>query len=493
MTQSKGKPSVSNNYIMNLLVNIFTLLVPLITTPYISRALGSESIGIYSYCLSIETYFVVLGSLGIPTYAKREIASARGDKNRLNQIFSELLTMQAAILTVAIILYALITIGFNAKYRLMFAMCGIGIVAAVFDVSWLFLGLENFKIIVRRSIVFKAICVALIFILVKKPEDLYIYALSLMLANLLCNMWLLISARRYVRYQYPGIKKIFKHIKPAFFLLLPSMVTTVYAVIDKTMLGMISGNMSEVGFYEQSQKIVTLSLTLITSLGAVLMPRLAALFSEGNETEFHRYINKGVSAICFVALPLAAGCFVVSDNLVPWFYGAGFEKIVVLLKIFAPMLFFMGISDLIGVQAFVAIRKEKQLLIINIITTVINLTLNAVLIPKYLAYGAAFATMISELVKCIIFIVSGRAYLEIKPLIRTMDKYFVASVLMGLIVWLVQMKWLSASSILHTVYLIAVGGVLYCAMLLVAKDEWMLKCLGILRSQINRMRGRKAA
>lgn len=138
MTQSKGKPSVSNNYIMNLLVNIFTLLVPLITTPYISRALGSESIGIYSYCLSIETYFVVLGSLGIPTYAKREIASAREDKNRLDQIFSELLTMQAAILAIAIVLYASITIGLNTKYRLMFAMCGIGIVAAVFDVSWFF-------------------------------------------------------------------------------------------------------------------------------------------------------------------------------------------------------------------------------------------------------------------------------------------------------------------------------------------------------------------
>ncbi len=406
-------------------------------------------------------------------------------------IFSELLTMQAAILTVAIILYALITIGFNAKYRLMFAMCGIGIVAAVFDVSWLFLGLENFKIIVRRSIVFKAICVALIFILVKKPEDLYIYALSLMLANLLCNMWLLISSRRYVRYRYSGIRQIFKHIKPAFFLLLPSMVTTVYAVIDKTMLGMISGNMSEVGFYEQSQKIVTLSLTLITSLGAVLMPRLAALFSEGNEAEFHRYINRGVSAICFVALPLAVGCFVVSNNLVPWFYGPGFEKITVLLKIFAPMLFFMGISDLIGVQAFVAIRKEKQLLIINIITTVINLSLNAVLIPKYLAYGAAVATMISELVKCVIFIVSGRTYLEIRPLIRTVVKYCITSLIMGAAVWLVQMKWLSVSSILHTVYLIAFGGILYCGILLLTKDEWMMKCWGIVRSLINKIRKRK--
>ena len=145
MNKVSSKPSVANNYIMNLLVNVFTLLVPLITTPYISRALGSESIGIYSYCLSIEAYFVVLGTLGIPTYAKREIASVRGDEKKLNQTFSELLTMQVCILLISIALYIIITIGINTKYRLMFVMCGLGIVAAVFDVSWLFLGMENFK------------------------------------------------------------------------------------------------------------------------------------------------------------------------------------------------------------------------------------------------------------------------------------------------------------------------------------------------------------
>ncbi len=491
MMDLKGKPSVSNNYIMNLLVNIFTMLVPLITTPYISRALGSESIGIYSYCLSIETYFVVIGTLGIPTYAKREIASARENHAKLNQIYSELLTMQAVMLSLAIALYAFVTIVVNTKYRLMFAMCGIGIVAALFDVSWLFLGLENFKIIVTRSVVFKAICVALIFLFVKKADDLYIYALSLMLANLFCNVWLLVTSRKYVRYSFPGFGRILKHIKPAFFLLLPSMVTTIYAVIDKTMLGMISGNMSEVGFYEQSQKIVTLSLTLITSLGAVLMPRLAALFSEGNQADFHKYINKGISAICFVSLPLAVGCFVVSDNLVPWFYGSGYDKIALLLKVFAPMLFFMGLSDLIGVQAFVAIHKEKQLLIINIFSTVVNLALNALLIPKYLAYGAAFATMLSELVKCAVFIACGRSYLEIKAFFQTMAKYFIVSLIMGGVVWCVQLRWLNDSSIINTMLLIVLGAISYGGVLLITKDDWIMKSINFVQVFIGKLSKRK--
>lgn len=486
MSESEKKPSISNNYIMNMLVNVFTLLIPLITTPYISRTLGSESIGIYSYCLSIETYFVVLGTMGIPTYAKREVASVREHKEKLNQTFSEVLTMQVGMLLASIVLYLAITVGINTRYRQMFAMCGIGILATVFDVSWLFLGLENFKIIVTKSVAFKAICVALIFLFVKDKGDLYIYALSLMLANLLCNIWLFVSARQYVQYYFPSLKSIGKHLKPAFFLLLPSMVTTVYAVIDKTMLGMISGEMSEVGYYEQSQKIVTLSLTLITSMGAVLMPRLAALFGEGNKSEFHRYINNGVSAICFVSLPLAVGCFVVSNNLVPWFYGTGFDKIKELLKIFAPMLVFMGMSDLIGAQLFVSIRKEKQLLIINILTTAINLTLNAILIPHYLSHGAAFATMISEFVKCTIFIVLGRKYLKKEKLLFAIARYGFVAATMGFIIWLLQVKVFTTPSFINTMILIAIGGMIYIAMLFVLRDEWVQRCFGIIKSMVKR-------
>ena len=479
MNEIKSKPSVSNNYILNLLVNVFSMLVPVITTPYISRALGSESIGIYSYCLSIETYFVVLGSLGIPTYAKREIASVRNDKNKLNRTFSELLIMQVVLIILSLALYIIFAIFINSKYRLMFSVCGLGIFAAIFDVSWLFLGVEDFKTIVRRSVVFKAICVALIFLFVKKPEDLYIYALSLMSANLLCNFWLIFSSKKIIKFQRPSFNSILKHFKPSLFLLLPSMVTTVYAVIDKTMLGMISKNMSEVGYYEQSQKIVTLSLTLITSLGAVLMPRLAALFSEGKKSEFNHYINKGISAICFVSLPLAVGCFIVSDNLVPWFYGPGFEKITILLKIFSPMLFFMGLSDLIGVQAFVALRKEKQLLIINIATTAINLILNAILIPHFLCVGAAFATLISELIKCVVFIVLGYRYIEILSLIKSLLKYSVIAIIMGISLFFIQSRYINSSSIINTIVLVIIGGLIYLLCLLILKDNWLNKCFEV--------------
>lgn len=475
--QTRGKPSVSNNYILNMLVNIVTLLAPLITTPYISRTLGTDSIGIYSYCLSIETYFVMLGTLGMPVYAKREIATVRNDENKLNERYSELITLQITTLSLALVLYVLLTVVLNTQYRYMFLACGLGIVAALFDVSWLFLGLENFAIIVRQGITFKLVCIALIFAFVKKPQDLYIYALCLMLANLVCNVWVFISAIKRVKYKRPSFKKVFHHLKPAFVLLLPGMVTTIYAMIDKTMLGTMSGSMAEVGLYEQSQKIVTVSLTLITSLGAVLMPRLATLFGQNDFQQFRAYVVKAVSVTCFISIPLAVGCFAASDNIVPWFYGAGFEKIKTLLKIFAPMFLFMGMSDLIGSQIFIATKREKKLLWINLATVVINLSLNYMLIPQYQACGVAFATVVSEMVKCAIFLISSRHYLDFGTVGKSLLKYSAAAAVMFVVVRWVEGLLVMEPSIISTGILVASGGAAYGLLLLLAKDQWVFKLL----------------
>lgn len=471
------KPSITNNYIMNSLVNIFKLFLPLVTTPYISRRLGAQKLGIYSYCMSFRTFFVVIGALGIPLYAKREIASSRGDSEKLNRTFSELLTLQATTLLISIILYTVFIAAPNAQYREIFLILEIEMLSEIVEVSWLYLGMENISLLLWRTVTFKSIFVVLIFLLVKSEEDLPLYTFSLVFANCFCNVWLFISSRKYAQYRLPPFENVIRHLKPTIVLLLPDMVTKIYTIIDKTMLGALSGNMSEVGFYEQSQKIVTLILTLATSLGAVLMPRLSLLYSEGKQEEFHGYMDKGCSMMCFISMPLAVGCFCVGYNLVPWFFGSGFDEVVGLLKIFSPMFVFMGLNDLIGVQAFVATRKERRLLIVNVITTVINLALNALLIPRYLAAGAAVATVISEAVKCAIFLADGRSYLSISVVMTSALKYGAAAAAMGFALWRLQTTPLGVPSFTHTLLLALCGGFLYAAILFLVRDRWMLKSL----------------
>lgn len=481
------KASIKRNYFLSLFINILSLLIPLITTPYISRKLGANGIGIYSYCLSIETYFVILGTLGIPTYAKREIAINRNNSQKLNKIYSELITLQIIMLSISIILYSAITLLVLPTHHLMFLMCGIGIIAAIFDVSWLFQGIEDFATIVKRGIIFKLICLILIFLLVRDESSLYIYAFSLMITNLVCNIWLFSSAKKLIKYKRPNLGQVFRHFKPALYLLLPSMITAIYAVIDKTMLGAITGNMSEVGYYEQSQKIVTVSLAVITSLGAVLMPRLALLNSEKNLVLFKKYLDKGISALSLLSIPIATGCAIVSNNLVPWFYGEGFEKIIYLLKIFSPMYIFMGISDLIGTQLLLATNKEKSLLRINLATTVLNLTLNALLIPKLQSYGAAIATLISEFIKCISFVIVSRKYISIRNAIKDQSKYLAISLIMGALLLYLRITIVKEPTIINTAIMVIVGATVYVAMLLITKDKWAKQLI----DPIHEIMGRK--
>ena len=480
------KTSVKKNYFLSLFINILFLLVPLITTPYISRVLGANGIGIYSYCLSIETYFVIIGTLGIPTYAKREIAINRNNPKKLSRIYNELLTLQMLMLSISLIAYVIITLLVLPEHHLMFMMCGIGIIAAAFDVSWLFQGIEDFTTVVKRSIIFKIICLLLIFLLVRNESSLYIYALSLMITNLICNFWLFYHAKKIVKREHVSIKQTFKHFKPAIYLLLPSMVTAIYAIIDKTMLGAITGNMSEVGYYEQSQKIVTVSLAIVTSLGTVLMPRLALLNGENNMQLFKKYLNKGISALTLLSIPIATGCVIISNNLVPWFYGDGYDKIVYLLKIFSPMYIFMGISDLIGTQLLMSIKKEKVLLEINIVATIINLTLNAVLIPGFQSYGAAIATLISEFIKCISFVIVSRKFINIGNTLKDLIKYLTISLTMGIPLLYLRTFVTNRPTIINTAIMIIVGCTVYLAILLIVKDKWVYSLINSTYKKIRR-------
>lgn len=471
------KHKVSVNYLFNLMFNVLTLIAPLITTPYISRVLGAEAIGTYSFCFSISTYFVVAGMLGIPTYAKREIAFVREEPYRLNGLFSELFTLQMYTLSLSLILYILF-VSLYGKFTYIFFACGLGIFAALFDVSWLLAGLEEFKKIVGRNFLIKLINIFAIFIFVKESEDLYIYAYCIMGANFLGNLWLFAVSFHYVHYRRVDFKRIVRHIKPAVILLLPTMVTTITAVIDKTMLGAMSGNMSEIGFYEQSQKIITLSVTLITSLGAVLMPRFASLYSNRDDSKLIDFVGKGLNAVSFAAMPLAFGIFAVADNLVPWFYGLDFEKVIHLIKIFSPMLVFLGINDLIGIQVLAATKNEIKLLIINIIGTCSNLILNLFLIPQFLCLGAATATVISESVKCFLFLYVGKKYIGNRSYVFGVIKYGCVAGLMAIIMKVCNLGRLRISSLLHTVCLIVIGGISYIIILLAIRDKWCYQMMG---------------
>lgn len=286
-----NKQSITKNYLYNLFYQILIIIVPLFTTPYLSRVLGAESIGIYSYTLSITTYFILLGSLGVAKYGQREIAYVQDDKQKISKIFFEIVSMRFITLGISLLLFyfSFCTQGnYNVYYRILI----LEIIANSLDISWFFQGLEEFKKTVVRNTIVKLASIVCIFTFVKSANDLYKYFLIYVLSTLIGNISMWMYLPKYLKKIKIKELKILQHLKPTVVLFIPQLATQLYTVLDKTMIGTIVSDKSEVGFYEQAQKLVKLLLTIATSLGAVMAPRMASTFASRQSRKIKRIYEK---------------------------------------------------------------------------------------------------------------------------------------------------------------------------------------------------------
>lgn len=342
-----AKKSIAKNYIYNLIYQTLTLILPLITTPYISRVLGAEGIGIYGYTYSIVSYFILFGSLGVALYGQREIAYTSEHPEKRMKTFLEIVIFRFITVAIAIVVYFL-TFMRAGEYQVFYKILLFELIATAFDISWFFQGLEEFKKTVIRNILVRLVSVSLVFIIVKNPEDLirffWIYSLADFIGNL--SLWLYLP--KYFKGQKIKNLNIWVHIAPILLLFIPQIANQVYNMLDKTMIGKIIPDKTEVGYYEQAQKVIRLLLTIVTSLGVVMIPRMASTFASGNKQKVNDYMKKSFNFVFFLSFPLIFGIISISKAFVPIFFGAGYDKVVVLINIISPIVLLLGIANATG-------------------------------------------------------------------------------------------------------------------------------------------------
>ncbi len=469
-----SKKSITKNYIYNLAYQILIILLPIITTPYLSRVLGAENIGIYSYTLSIVTYFILFGSLGISMYAQREIAYVQDDKYKRSKIFWEILILRFTTLAISMVIYYFTYVN-GTQYQMYYKILLIEIVATCFDISWYFQGMEDFKKTVFRNTLVKIISIALIFLLVKKPEDLFKYFVIYVVSNLVGNisLWLYISKLL----EKIKIKELhpLKHLKPTIGLFIPQIAIQVYTLLDKVMIGAIIDDKSEVGYYDQAQKIIKMLLTVVTSLGTVMIPRMANTFANGNKKQIKEYMKKSFRFVYILSIPIILGIIAVSDKFVPIFFGDGYEKVSIIMKLISPILLIIGLSNVIGSQYLLPTKRQKEYTISVVCGAVVNLILNACLIWKYGAIGASIGTVIAELTVTSVQIFYTRKDFKWKEIIKMSFNYLVASLLM-FVVCLIIGNNINSNFVSLIVQVIA-GGSVYGVTLLVFKDNMVMELL----------------
>ncbi len=400
-----------------MLNTVTQVLYPLVVFPYASRILLADYIGQVDFFNSIIQYIILFSSLGIPLYAVRESARVRNDAKELSKVSLEIVILHTFLtlfgyLIVFILCFSVDKIAADLP---LFLLLSLNIIFNAIGCNWLFQGVEDFKYITLRGLLVKAICVVFLFVCVHSREDLIWYALLTVIGTVGGNVFNLWRMRLYVKpywHKWNDLN-IKRHIKPILKIFALNLIISIYVNLDLVMLGFLKDD-SAVGYYTAAHKIEKILLTVVTSLGAVMLPRLSNLIAEGNKDEFDRLSQKSVDFIIFLSFPIFLGLIVVSEPLIHLFCGDSYEPAITTLKFLSPVILIIGLSNLIGIQVLYPQGKENLVIISTAVGAVVNFGINWFLIPVYGSDGAAFATLIAELCVTITQIIIGAKYLPFK-------------------------------------------------------------------------------
>ncbi|MEQ9764771.1 oligosaccharide flippase family protein [Streptococcus sp. ZJ151] len=414
------------NMFYNASYQMLALILPLVTVPYVARVLSPEGVGLNAYTNSIVTYFTLAGALGIGLYGNREIAFVQKDKYQRSKLFCELVILKCCSVGLATLLY----LGFvltRDKWQIYFLLQGINLLATMFDISWYFIGIEDFKKIVIRNTIVKLTTVILTFVLVNDKGDLGLYiflvAFSMFLGNLTVWPFLKGEVDRVPLKQL----QILRHVLPAIQLFLPQITTQIYLSLNKSMLGAMDSVVSA-GYFDQSDKVIRVLFTLVAALGGVFLPRLSSLFSENRESEAKYLLLKLIDLSNAISLLMIGGVIGVSSTFAVFFFGEGYSEVGELMAVQSLMILMISYGNALGTQYLLAARRTRAYTMSAIAGLITNIILNFVLIPKMGAMGAIIATVTTEFVVSIYQAVSLRDVFTFGELTHGLWKYALASI-----------------------------------------------------------------
>lgn len=450
--------TLKKNYIYNLTYQILILVLPLITAPYLSRIVGVKGVGIYSYTYSIVYYFMLMTLLGVNNYGNRTIAKVREDKKELSKSFWGIYCLQLFMGSIMLILYYFYIILFNNEYKLIGLIQGIYIVSAILDINWFFLGTEEFKKTIKRNIFIKFGTVILIFTLVKSKNDLWIYTLIMAGMTCLSQLILWFFLRKRISFEKINLNEIKHHLKKNIILFIPVIAVSLYKIMDKIMLGVIA-NISEVGFYENAEKIINIPLTTITALGTIMLPRASNLVAKGDNEKIKKYMSKSISLVMFLSFAMCCGLIGIGYNFAPLYFGKEFQKTGILIMMLAITLPFLSFANVLRTQYLIPNERDKTYIISVSLGAITNMIMNLIFIPKLGSIGACFGTIIAEGSVMLHQTISVWKELEVKKWIKDILPFLLKSIIMFLIIY--PMNYININSILRLSLQVILGILIY--------------------------------
>jgi len=475
------------NAMMNMAKVVSALIFPLITFPYTSRILGPVGTGNVGFATSLVSYFVLLGSIGIPLYGIREVARIREDRKALAVLVQELLVLHAGA-TLFSFLAFLCLIAFNGKVKaesILFLVASASIPLSLLSMEWLYQGLEEYVYMTVRSICFSAVSVVALFLFVHHRSDYVVVAGISVVASLgssVLNFW---NARRHVFVRPQQRWDFRRHLKPLAAVYALNFITSIYLNLDSVMLGFLSSAES-VGYYSSALKLTKMLLAVVVSSGSVLLPRLSWFLASGKRDEFDRMLRKSLGIVLLLCLPITIALMLLSREILLVFAGEQYLPAARCLIVTAPIILFIGLTNVFGIQILYPMGKDKDVVLSVGAGAVVALVLNALLIPRIAHMGAAWGILVAECVVLAVQFAQVRRAYEIAWPWASAWKCALATLGMGLLLLSVRSVVPETSAWLRLLLDVPLGASIYFFVLVVLKEEFVREILASLKGRFAR-------
>jgi O-antigen/teichoic acid export membrane protein len=499
--QQNKKISVRANYFFNVSYQVASLIVNIITAPYLSRIFDPSTIGTNSYASSICSIFYLFEAFGFGLYAQRSIAQERDDKEKQTRVFWEILGLRGLIcLLVLLSYYSCCFFGAFGDLKDLMIAYGIQLVATIFDISFFFQGNERFSVIAWVGVLVKAVGVACVFLFVKTNADLLLYIViqSLAIAGSFIFMWPFLC-KNIVRIKFKSMN-LKRHFLPCLRLFIPAIALNISPLIDRTLIAnLVFGQSQRVvdgvettitnaslenGYYEEAYKIEIACLTVITSLGNVMAPHNAHFAAIGDMDAIQKNLQKSVHFVWLLGLPIVLGVISIATTFVPFFFGTGYEKSIYLLMLMSPLIIFSGLSNVMGNQLLIPLNKDGAYTKAIIWGCAINIVTSAALVYFWGSFGAATGTIIGEFTILLLLFLSSRKFIQTKPLFKEFWKPAVAACLMFAVILPLDLFVFTDSVYWQILILIFAGIIIYSSAILLFKDSYVIAELHQIKEKI---------
>lgn len=476
--------SLKVNYIFNLINTGVGLLFPIITFPYVTRVVMADGLGRIQFLSSIINYVTLLSAIGIPLYAVREIARLRDNIRERNKATIEILSLHLILSLLGYAIVFILAFAVNKIYSdiWLYLLLSSHIALSAIGIEWFYKGVEDFGYITLRSLIVRLACLISLFLFVKSKDDLYIYAGISVFSEVGNYIFNFIHLRNYISFKDISWRELNlkKHFRPSLRIFVLNLITSIYVNLDSVMLGFLSTTVA-VGFYGSVTRLTKALLGIVTTLGTVLLPRLSNYVSNGEMASFNAVAGKSSRFVITMAMPMVLGLIFSAPQLIPVMCGTEFLPAIPTIQIIAPIILFIGLSNLVGLQVLYSQGKERIVIISTLFGAITNFTLNLILIPRFSQNGAAIATVVAEFIVIATMMIIGRASIPFNLLNKYSINIFVYSFIICIPILLIQR--LQYSNFVLLAIEVLTAGLLYAVLLMVTHNEFFTIIIETIRKR----------